>query len=145
MKIHGEWEITLIRNVIVSSVAGTFNEEGVQAELRDFYALVPREGAWATLINLSNWDMGSDATFKKVVSFHEWILSHGCQRIATVMPDTVRRTIHQKKTSQISAEIFRYFATFDEACIWLTEQEFPISSDENPYQKFLERTRLDQM
>lgn len=142
MKIHGEWEISLLRNIVLSSVAGIFNEDGVQAELQDFYTLMPKTGAWASLINLSNWDLGSDATFKLVGNFHQWILQHGCQRIAIVMPDTLRRTIHKKNTSQFSADVFRYFASFEEASVWLSEQGFLIAADENPHQKFLERTRL---
>jgi hypothetical protein len=146
MKVHGEWEISLIRNVMVSSVAGIFNEEGVQAELHDFYTLIPKQDApWATLINLSNWDLGSDATFKMVVGFYQYILSRGCQRIATVMPDTLRRLIHQKNISQFPDEIYQYFATIEEACIWLSAQGFIISADENPHKEFLERTRLSQI
>jgi uncharacterized protein YqgV (UPF0045/DUF77 family) len=142
MKIHGQWEISLLRNIVLSAVAGVFNEEGVEAEMRDFYALVPQGGAWATLINLSNWDMGSDITFKVVVKFHEWIFAHGCQRVAIVMPASFRRTIHQKNTSQFSADVFRYFGNFEDASVWLSEEGFFITADENPHQKFLERTRL---
>jgi hypothetical protein len=142
MKIHGQWEISLVRNIVLSAVAGIFNEEGAEAEMRDFYALVPNETAWATLINLSNWDMGSGATFKVVLNFHEWILAHGCQRIAIVMPSGFRRTIHQKNTSQFSGDVLRYFGNFEDASAWLSVEGFLINADENPHQKFLERTRL---
>jgi anti-anti-sigma regulatory factor len=143
MKIHGQWEISLVRNVVLSAVAGIFNEEGVEAELRDFHALIPKEGAWAALIDLSNWDMGSSATFKAVVSFHEWIFAHGCQRIAIVMPESFRRTLHQKNTSQFSADVFRYFCNFEAASVWLSGEGFLIAADENPHQAFLQRTRFE--
>jgi hypothetical protein len=71
------------------------------------------------------------------------IFAHGCQRIAIVMTATFRRIIHQKNTSQFSAEVFRSFGNFEAASIWLSEKGFFIGADENSYQEFLDRTRLE--
>ena len=143
MKIHGEWEITRVRNVLVQTVAGNFNEEGALARANELKVKVPGDGPWALLSNASNWDMGSADTLRIIAHTREWILSRGCAHIASVIPAGLRRSIHQGKTGALPPEVYRYFNDLDEACAWLTSLGFPITADEYPHRDFLQRTRID--
>lgn len=49
MKIHGEWEVSQVRNVVVRAFAGNFNEQGVRAMFEDYKAIAPTGVVWASL------------------------------------------------------------------------------------------------
>ena len=142
MKIHGQWQVSRVRNIIVQTIAGAFNEEGARARAEELRALAPGDGPWAVLGNSTNWDMGNVATLKIVEAMRDWMRRHGCVCIATVVPSGFRRTVHQEHTGEAPVDFLRYCATLDEACDWLSERGFPFTVDDYPHYEFLERSRM---
>jgi len=86
MKIHGEWEVSQVRNVVVRAFAGNFNEQGVRAMFEDYKAIAPTGVAWASLAQGEYWEMAPTAALKAYTSMRDWAISHGCQCIAFVCP-----------------------------------------------------------
>lgn len=142
MKIHGEWQISLVRNVVIQTIAGAFNEEGARARSLELRGVAPLDQPWAILGNSSNWDMGTPATLKIVEETRDWSLLNGCVCIATVVPDSFRRSVHQENTRKLPSDVLKYCTTLEEACTWLSTRGFPILPEHYPHQAFLERSRL---
>jgi hypothetical protein len=140
MKVHGEWQITLVRNVLVQTIAGAFNVEGALARSGELRSHAPADGPWATLGNSANWDMGNASTLAIVDDTRQWMLEHGCVCIATVVPPGLRQSIHRKNTRALPPDVLKYCATLGEACAWLTERGFALAVDEYPHREFLRRT-----
>jgi hypothetical protein len=75
MKIHGEWEVSQVRNVVVRAFAGNFNEQGVRAMFEDYKAIAPTGVAWASLAQGEYWEMAPTAALKAYTSMRDWAIS----------------------------------------------------------------------
>ncbi|MCU6435619.1 hypothetical protein LPB67_17710 [Undibacterium sp. Jales W-56] len=143
MKIHGEWEISLVGNVLVRTTAGSFNEQGTLACFRDTQKKAPVGTPWAGLTNAAHWEMSSARSLQAFPQMREWAFQHGCVCLAVVVPDQMRMTIHQRQTGNLPDNLVRYFSDMAEACAWLTAKGFPFTPEDYPHADFIERTRPD--
>lgn len=139
-KIHGEWEITLVRNVLVRSTAGAFNLEGMLSCFQEFQQKVPAT-PWASLADGSNWEMSSAKALRTIQDMRRWTFSHHCVCSAIVIPGQLRRNIHQRESGDFPDELVRYFSDMEAACVWLTAKGFPFAPADYPHQEFIARTR----
>ncbi len=141
MKIHGEWEISLIRNILVRSTAGVFNNEGTLAVFEETKATAPIQAPWAGLTNAENWEMSSASSLQMFPGMREWAFENNCKCLAIVVPSMLKKKIHQQQTGHFPEELVRYFTDLEQACQWLSERGFAITADEYPHHAFIERTR----
>lgn len=141
MKIHGEWEISTIRNILVRSTAGIFNNEGTVAVFEETKAKAPTNDAWAGLTNAENWEMSTASSLQLFPGMREWAFENNCRCLAIVVTSLLKTKIHQQQTGQFSEDVVKYFTSLDEACDWLTSKGFPVTADEYPHRDFIERTR----
>lgn len=141
MKIHGEWKISLVRNILVRSTAGVFNNEGTLAVFEETKATAPIHAPWAGLTNAENWEMSTASSLQLFPSMREWAFENNCHCLAIVLPSLLKKKIHQQQTGQFPEEFVRYFSDLDQACAWLSGKGFPITADEYPHYDFIERTR----
>lgn len=142
MKIHGDWEITLLGNVLVRSIAGHFNVEGTKAFIEEVRQKAPKNQAWAVLGNAENWEMSGKDSLKLLPQFHEWSIKNGCVCFAIVMPTKMHELIHQRIAGEISEEILKYCSTLEEACAWLNVKGFAITPQDYPHYDFLNKTKI---
>ncbi|MFZ6846018.1 hypothetical protein [Undibacterium sp. RuTC16W] len=141
MKIHGEWEISLVRNVLVRTTAGSFNEQGTLACFRDTQEKAPVGTPWAGLTNAAHWEMSSASSLQAFPQMREWAFQHGCVCLAVIVPDQMRLAIHQRQTGNLPEHLVHYFSDMQEACIWLTSKGFPFAPADYPHAAFIERTK----
>lgn len=141
MKIHGEWEISVIRQILVRSTAGTFNEEGTLAVFKEFQQKAPIQLPWAGLSNAENWEMSTAGSLQLFPAMREWAFSHNCQALAVVLPSKLKTKIHQSQTGKVHEDQLAYFTKLEEACTWLSVKGFPISAEEYPHHEFIRRTK----
>jgi hypothetical protein len=137
MKIHGEWKITLVRDVLVRTTFGSFNDEGTLACYRDTQSKAPIGSAWASLTNAAHWEMSNIASLQSFAEMREWAFANGCVCVAVVMPDILRKEIHQRQTGNLSENLVRYFSTITDACAWLTSRGFAFSAADYPHTDFI--------
>lgn len=140
-KIHGEWEISVIRQIIVRSTAGVFNEEGTLAAFKEFQEKAPITAPWAGLTNAENWEMSSAVSLQRISAMRDWAFAHQCQALAIVMPNKLKKKIYQTQTGEFGEDKVAYFFELAQACEWLTGKGFAISVDEYPHQDFIARTK----
>ncbi|CAN5690412.1 hypothetical protein BH11PSE12_BH11PSE12_19810 [soil metagenome] len=140
MKIHGEWEITLVRNVLVRTTAGSFNDEGTQACFLETQQKAPSTMAWAGLTNAANWEMSSATSLQAFAHMREWAFTHGCTCLAVVVPNRIRMEIHRRQTGNAPQDLVHYFSSLETACTWLTGRGFAFTLDDYPHQAFVDRT-----
>ncbi|MDE2428211.1 MAG: hypothetical protein KGM99_05750 [Burkholderiales bacterium] len=141
LKVHGEWEITLVRNVLVRSTAGSLNVAGMYACFQEVKAKAPAT-AWASLSNGSNWEMSSAEALQTLKAMRQWVFSHHCACVAVVIPGLLRRNIHQRETGAAGEQNVRYFSSLEQACAWLSDRGFRITPEDYPHYAFLERTKF---
>lgn len=141
MKIHGEWEISVVRNILVRSTAGVFNNEGTLAVFEETKAKAPTHAAWAGLTNAENWEMSTASSLQLFPNMREWAFQNNCHCLAIVVTSALKTKIHQQQTGQYAEDIVKYFTNLRDACQWLTDKGFPINEDEYPHRDFIERTR----
>lgn len=143
MKIHGEWEISLVGNVLVRSSAGQFNIEGTKACFLESQNKAPKNRPWAYLGNATNWEMSGEDSFKLFPSTIEWALNNGCSYCAIVFPNIILEKLYKKYTNNLTGNKFNYFNTLNEACEWLTSKGYPITLEDYPHHEFIERTKIE--
>lgn len=139
MKIHGDWIITLVRNVLVRTTFGGFNEEGTWACFLDTKQKAPVGSAWAGLTNASHWEMSSMDSLKAFPEMREWAFANGCVCLAVVVQDNLRKEIHQRQTGNLPEDLVHYFSTIEDACLWLTARGFAFSVADYPHAEFIEK------
>lgn len=142
MKIHGEWEITVLRQILIRSTAGIFNEEGTLAAIRETQQKAPIQLPWVGLSNAENWEMSGASSLQIIRSTREWAFANNCVGLALVLPNVLKRKIHQQQTKAENDPRIAYFFQLKDACAWLSAQGFPITEDEYPHRAFIERTKL---
>lgn len=142
MKIHGEWAISLVRNVLVRSTAGSFNEAGTLACFRETQRLAPTGTPWAGLTNAVHWEMSNASALQAFPQMRAWAFKHGCVCLAVIVPSRIRKEIHQRQTGNLPENLVHYFASMEEACAWLTAQGFPFAPADYPHAEFIARTRV---
>ena len=142
MKIHGEWAISLVRDVLVRSTAGSFNEAGTMACFKEIQKKAPAGTPWAGLTNAAHWEMSSANALQAFPQMREWAFKHGCVCQAVVVPSRIRMEIHQRQTGNLAEYLVHYFAVMEEACAWLTAKGFPFSPKDYPHNEFIARAQL---
>lgn len=141
MKIHGEWAITLVRNVLVRTTSGSFNEDGTWACFRDTKQKAPVGSAWAGLTNAEYWEMSNIDSLQAFPEMRDWAFNHGCVCLAVVVPDTLRQEIHRRQTGNLPENLVHYFSTLKDACDWLTSRGFDFSVADYPHADFIAKTQ----
>ena len=141
MKIHGDWEITVIRQILVRSTAGIFNDEGTLAVFKETQEKAPIHALWAGLTNAENWEMSGASSLQMIRGMRVWAFENNCACLAVVVPNNLKQKIHQQQTDSVADPHVAYFSELGEACMWLSDQGFPITKEEYPHRAFLERTR----
>lgn len=141
MKIHGDWEITVIRQILVRSTAGIFNEEGTLAVFKETQEKAPLDAPWAGLTNAENWEMSGASSLQMIRTMRRWAFENNCACLALVLPNKLKQKIHQQQTGAFADPRVAYFSELAEACVWLSERGFPITEAEYPHRAFIERTR----
>lgn len=142
MKIHGEWEITVVRNILVRTTAGIFNDEGTLAVFEETKNKAPTEQSWAGLTNAERWEMSTASSLQMFPGMREWAFANNCRGLAIVVPSNLKKKIHQQQTGQYPPDKVAYFSDLESACAWLTQKGFPISPEEYPHREFLEKSRM---
>lgn len=129
----------MVGNVMVRTSAGSFNEEGTQACFRETQQLAPRDRPWVILADASLWTLSNLESLKLFPGMREWAFTHGCQKIAMVMPSPLIQTIHQRNTGNFPQDKVRYFPVMQEAIDWLADNGFVFDPADYPHHEFLQR------
>ncbi|MBC3872709.1 hypothetical protein [Undibacterium flavidum] len=140
-KIHGEWEITVIRQILIRSTAGVFNEEGTRAVFEETQMKAPIAAPWVGLTNAENWEMSGATSLQLFPGMREWAFAHHCVALAIVVPSELKKKIHQHQTGDFGHDRVNYFSNLEQACEWLTAKGFPIREEEYPHRDFIRRTK----
>ncbi|MBC3884572.1 hypothetical protein [Undibacterium griseum] len=143
MKIHGEWEISLVRNIVIRTFAGAFNEQGFNALFEELKAIAPRGRPWASMAQGQYWEMAPEAALKSYSSMLQWVRKHGCEYVVFVCPSKFHLDIMKRNAGVNPDERFHVCETTEEACAWLTSKGFPLSIQEYPHHAFIEKVRIE--
>lgn len=141
-KIHGEWQISLVKDVLVSSMAGVFNEQGTRAYFKEAMSTAVVDKPWAALSNSENWDMSCAACLEIFAEMRRYAFDHQCQCLAVIIPSFLRKTIHQRQTGNFSEDKVAYFTNLQEATAWLRAKGFDFYPHDYPHTEFIENTRV---
>lgn len=140
-KIHGEWEITLVNQVLVRSFAGHFNEHGTQALFEEYKQKAPVGQRWASLAHATYWEMSTQSSLRAYNAMRDWAFDHGCERIVLIYPSVLHLHIIEKQTGMVATKDFYPCKTIEAAAQWLTEQGFPFSASDFPHADFIAKAR----
>ena len=91
---HGEFDIKISGQVLVASLAGSWNEEAARAFDREFrLAAEPLLGApWAHLVYLDDWSLGVPEMKPVIEQLVAWCCAHGLKRAAKVYSPSMLKT-----------------------------------------------------
>lgn len=137
MKIHGEWRISVVGDVMVRTTAGSFNERGTKAVFQETLEKMPQGRPWVTLGDARLWEMSNAASLQAIPAMRDWLFEHGCVGLAIVLPGVIRSLIFQRETGSTPNEQLQFFSTLEEACAWLTSLGFPFSVTDYPHSEFV--------
>jgi hypothetical protein len=140
-KIHGEWQISLVKDVLVTTMAGVFNEPGTRAYFKEAIATAMIDKPWAALSNSENWDMSCAACLEIFAEMRRYAFDHQCQCLAVIIPSFLRKTIHQRQTGNFSEDQVAYFDNLEDATAWLRLKGFDFFPEDFPHYDFIQRTR----
>lgn len=142
MNKHGQWEMTLVNDVLVRSVAGHFNLAGTISCFQEMQEIAPKNRPWGFLGNAQNWEMSSEDSFKMIKEMKEWKFKNGCMCSAIIIPTAFRKKIYQINSEAIPSDTVKYFDDLESAAAWLTEKGFPFLVKDYPHNEFIRRTSL---
>jgi len=137
MNIHGEWRVSLVGDVLVRTVAGSFNEAGTHAVFQETLAKMPKDRPWVALGDARLWEMSSVASLKAIPAMRDWLFEQGCVGLAVLLPGRIRSLIFQRETGAVPSENMQFFSTLEEACAWLTALGFSFGVTDYPHNEFV--------
>jgi hypothetical protein len=137
MKIHGEWQISIIGDVMVRTTAGSFNERGTSAVFQETLEKIPQDRPWVSLGDARLWEMSNTASLQAISAMRDCLFQRGCVGLAIVLPGRIRSLIFQRETGSTPNERLQFFSTLEEACTWLSSLGFSITPADYPHTEFV--------
>lgn len=80
-RIHGEWQISLVGNVLIRTFAGNFNDAGTLACYEEFQQKAPKDRPWASLADGRYWEMSTQSALHTYQEMRDWAFANGCEHI----------------------------------------------------------------
>jgi len=131
LDIHGEWRLKVIRDIVVSAISGSWNEEAMLAYCAQFKVAAAPLTRFCSVAHFTNW--GGFTAGAAAIGFEnrDWAAAHGCACVAWVVEDELMRKwadIYGRQNEVVPET--RVFATLAEAAIWLATKGFSVDADE---------------
>jgi len=131
LDIHGEWRLRVIRDIVVSTISGSWNEEAMLAYCTEFKVAAASLTRFCSVAHFRNW--GGFTAGAAAIGFEnrDWAAAHGCACVAWVVEDELMRKwadIYGRQNKVVPQT--RVFATLAEAAAWLATKGFSIDADE---------------
>lgn len=95
---HGEYDISVQGNILLTVLKGAWNKEQCQEYCRK----VKKEAAifvgqnWARVVVLSQWEGGCKEVIEQLNLLHAWSQEHHCRHVAYVNPSLLSRYLLDK-------------------------------------------------
>jgi hypothetical protein len=127
---HGEFDIKISGQVLVASLAGSWNEEAARAFDREFrLAAEPLLGApWAHLVYLDDWSLGVPEMKPVIEQLVAWCCEHGLKRAAQVYSPSMLKTLQLEDLVVEQGDFQRRaFATGQQALQWLRAEGYDVA------------------
>lgn len=131
----------MTKDVLVTSMAGVFNEQGTRAYFAEALAIAATDKPWAALSNSENWDMSCAACLEIFADMRRYAFAHQCQCLAVIIPSFLRKAIHQRQTGNFPEDKVAYFSNLEDATAWLRVKGFDFYPQDYPHTEFIRRTR----
>lgn len=131
MEIHGEWRLKTVRNVVVTTLSGSWNEEASVAYFAEFRAAAEPLGRFCTLARYDAWGGYTPEAAAEAFALRRWAYEHGCACAAWVIEEPMMRKwieIYLRNSEKLHET--RCFAGMPEAVAWLAERGFSIDLTE---------------
>lgn len=98
MQPHGDFQIRLAGQVVISALKGAWNAETAHKyfdEVRDCAREICHN-PWARLVDLSEWEGSGDDVAQILVNLQQWSAEHNSKYVAYVKPHTLSRYMMEK-------------------------------------------------
>ena len=143
-RIHGEWQISMVNNILVRTFAGNFNEAGTQALFEEYKQKAVISGPWASLADGRYWEMSTQSALQSYSGMRDWAFAHGCEHIVFILPSQFHKIIVERETKAISDPRYHLCANLEDACDKLTQLGFPFTPEQYPHYAFLRKIQEKQ-
>jgi hypothetical protein len=133
LNIHGEWHLAIVRDIVIASLSGTWNEEAMLAYALEYKALLKSPGRYCVLVRFDRWHGSTPEANLVAYGLRRWAYEQGCACEAWVEPDEImRRWLNWYARDPDGMHEQRPFATVEEAVAWLADLGFHIDLAELP-------------
>ncbi len=140
-RIHGEWQISLVGNVLIRTFAGNFNDAGTLACYEEFKEKAPKDRPWASLADGRFWEMSTQSALQTYQGMRDWAFENGCEHIVFILPSKFHKIIVERETQALSDPRYHLCFDLEHACERLTALGFPLSPETYPHTEFAEKAR----
>ncbi len=137
LKIHGNWKIKKIGNIILSVVEGSWNKEAALVYFDQHKKLEYSDQDYVEICNLVNWELSTPESMKIIVKIEKWHRKKGRKYLALVIGESaiIEFTSRNAMVKNDLPEGFEicYFENIDSGIKWLSSKGFTVPPEEIPY------------
>ncbi len=131
MDIHGEWQLKVVGDVIVSSLAGSWNDEAAAAYFEEYKNVAAPLGRFGTLVRFDGWGGYTPEAEAIAHRLRRWSYDHGCACAAWVLEDALmKKWMELYLRYQEGLYETQAFSALDEAIAWLAIRGFTLDPAE---------------
>jgi len=131
LEIHGEWQLKVVRDVVITTLGGSWNEEAAVAYFEEYKPAAEHLGRYCTLALYTAWRVYTPEAAAIVGKLRRWAYDHGCVCAAWVIEDVMmKKWIELFLRQDDGLHEVRAFATVVEAVEWLATKGFTIDPAE---------------
>ncbi len=137
LKIHGNWKIKKIENIILSVVVGAWNKEAALTYFDQHKKLKYSGQNYVEICNLVNWELSTPECMDIIVKIEKWHRKKGRKYLALVVGESAIIEF-TSKNAMVKNDLPKdfeicYFKELDSAVEWLSSKGFIVPLEEIPY------------
>jgi hypothetical protein len=133
LEIHGEWQLKAVRDIVISTFSGSWNEEAMLAYFQEYQSAVGARTRYCALVLYADWRGVTPEAAAAGGVVRRWAQAHGCVCEAWVLTDPqIKKWVDLYLRDDDGLHPLRSFATNADAVAWLASQGFPLALDEVP-------------
>ena len=131
MDIHGDWQLKVVGDVLVTTLGGSWNVEAALAYFEEYKSLAASLGRYGILVRYDGWGGYTPEAEAIMRQLRHWAHDHGCACAAWVLEDALmKKWVELFLRHSDGLYETRAYSTAAEAIAWLATQGFTLDSAE---------------
>lgn len=128
--VHGEFTFYLSNNILISRIAGAWNQECAQSYVDNFKAKIQplMHGRWGHLVLLDDWELSVPNVSPIITSLVSWSVDNGLEKSAQVYSQSMikKHELNKMLIDKSGNYELQVFSDIPAALRWLEQFSFSL-------------------